>query len=356
MTGGEEFIKVSKDFTFNNLLVTDTLKAPHIDATQLTVSSAPVNATDVVNKAYVDSLLSSGVIGPLSSTDTAIALFDGLTGTIIKNSAVTIDPLGNVSGINSITMNPLGTIDGRDISIDGTALDNHLLNTSNPHSTTKAQVGLSEVPNVKQNLSAITAPTLTDDSALNYSIGSRWVNTLTDDEYVCTDATPTSAVWKLTTATGGGSGNLLLSGNTISSTNVNGDINLTPNGSGQVLITPAPTAPTSAATKGYVDALIGGSTRATIALNDTTWTVVASALRGAGRLIFSVNANNFPAVVVDIGKTTSLSSFFSEFRSCNLYGASSTTINIRWNASTGVEAMTTGAAANTSYFITQIGF
>ncbi len=54
-------------------------------------------------------------------------------------------------------------------------------------------------------------------------------------------------------------GNLLLSGNTISSTDVNGDITLAPNGTGQVLV-PPPTLPLSAATKAYVDAFAQGIT------------------------------------------------------------------------------------------------
>ena len=39
------------------------------------------------------------VTGPASSTDTAVALFDGNTGKLIKNSGVTIDGSNNVSGV-----------------------------------------------------------------------------------------------------------------------------------------------------------------------------------------------------------------------------------------------------------------
>jgi hypothetical protein len=38
-----------------------------------------------------------------------------------------------------------GLVDGRDVSVDGTAQDNHIASTSNPHSVTKAQVGLGNV-------------------------------------------------------------------------------------------------------------------------------------------------------------------------------------------------------------------
>lgn len=41
----------------------------------------------------------------------------------------------------------VGNVDGRDVSADGSTLDSHVANTSNPHSVTKAQVGLGSVEN-----------------------------------------------------------------------------------------------------------------------------------------------------------------------------------------------------------------
>lgn len=43
------------------------------------------------------------VQGPSSSTDNAIARFDGTTGKIIQNSLVILDDVGNLTGINNIT-------------------------------------------------------------------------------------------------------------------------------------------------------------------------------------------------------------------------------------------------------------
>jgi len=54
------------------------------------------------------------------------------------------------------------------------------------------------------NDGAAVAPTVNDDSGDGYSIGSRWLDTTADKEYVCLDATTTAAVWVETTATGGG--------------------------------------------------------------------------------------------------------------------------------------------------------
>lgn len=53
---------------------------------------------------------------------------------------------------------------------------------------------------------AASAPTANDDRNQRFIIGSRWVNTLTAEEYVCLDNAPTAAVWKGTTSGGGGGG------------------------------------------------------------------------------------------------------------------------------------------------------
>lgn len=49
---------------------------------------------------------------------------------------------------------------------------------------------------------ATSAPTITDDSGDGYAIGTRWIDTATDKEYVCTDASVGAAVWVETTASG----------------------------------------------------------------------------------------------------------------------------------------------------------
>jgi hypothetical protein len=50
----------------------------------------------------------------------------------------------------------------------------------------------------KNKISA-SNPTVNDDSADGYSIGSRWINISTDREWLCMDDTPGAAVWKLVT-------------------------------------------------------------------------------------------------------------------------------------------------------------
>ena len=48
----------------------------------------------------------------------------------------------------------------------------------------------------RQNLSATAAPTVTDDSAAGYGIGSTWLDTVAAKIWFCTDATAGAAVWK----------------------------------------------------------------------------------------------------------------------------------------------------------------
>lgn len=70
-----------------------------------------------------------------------------------------------------------------------------------------AQVPLTQLPGSAgklDNLSAVVAPTITDDSNLGYSIGSRWIDTATDLVYECADASVSAAVWKNLTASASG--------------------------------------------------------------------------------------------------------------------------------------------------------
>lgn len=61
--------------------------------------------------------------------------------------------------------------------------------------------------------------------------------------------------------------NININGNTISSTDTNGDINLVPDGTGQVTVPLVPTSNSSAASKSYVDGLISNSANNCIPVN-----------------------------------------------------------------------------------------
>jgi hypothetical protein len=81
-------------------------------------------ATCVWNGADFESVASGDVDGPSSATDTAIAIFDGTTGKLIKNTGVTIDGSNNVSGVVQLNAT---TLDATNLEVtnlkakDGTA-------------------------------------------------------------------------------------------------------------------------------------------------------------------------------------------------------------------------------------------
>jgi len=56
----------------------------------------------------------------------------------------------------------------------------------------------------KNNDGAAVAPTVNEDSGDGYAIGSRWLDTTADKEYVALDVTVGAAVWTETTSTGSG--------------------------------------------------------------------------------------------------------------------------------------------------------
>lgn len=78
---------------------------------------------------------SGDVVGPAGATNRAVALWDTGTGKLLQDSAVTITVAGSIAI-------PAGeTVDGRDVSLDGTALDAHVASVANPHAVTAAQAG-----------------------------------------------------------------------------------------------------------------------------------------------------------------------------------------------------------------------
>ena len=52
----------------------------------------------------------------------------------------------------------------------------------------------------KNNFSATTAPTVSNDSSQGYSVGSQWIDTITDSFYVCANNSVGAAVWILSAA------------------------------------------------------------------------------------------------------------------------------------------------------------
>jgi hypothetical protein len=125
----------------------------------------------------------------------------------------------------------------------GSSVDSHIESTSNPHSTSIANIGAGTLAQlntavsddtviadsdfaaqtwgfmrktadstydvVKYNFSASASPGVNDDTGNGFVIGSRWIDTTADKEYVCLDNSAGSAVWTETTQAGGGSGDVI---------------------------------------------------------------------------------------------------------------------------------------------------
>ena len=91
-------------------------------------------------------------------------------------------------------------------NVDVQANRAHRVRSDNPHNVTKAQIGLANVPNLKQNLSALDAPGVDDDTTQGYAIGSRWIDQVGRREFVCIDASSGAAQWLETTGNSGSNG------------------------------------------------------------------------------------------------------------------------------------------------------
>lgn len=124
-------------------------------------------------------------------------------------------------------------------------IDSHISSTSNPHtvtidqitpSTTKGDILAEDGSNVVRLAVGTNNKVLVADSA--EATGLKW-----SDDLVLNSLK---------------SGNLDLTTNTLSSTDVNGDINVLPNGTGEVLLKANPSSNLGAATKAYVDSVAGG--------------------------------------------------------------------------------------------------
>jgi hypothetical protein len=69
---------------------------------------------------------------------------------------------------------------------------------------------------VKSEFNKTVAPTSADDGPTGgYSVGSRWLDTTSNNEYVCLDISTGAAIWKNTTVSGSGTGDVVGPGSAI---------------------------------------------------------------------------------------------------------------------------------------------
>ena len=170
---GNQTIGGNKTFSGNVTIQGDL----QVDGTLTTVNSTTLEVTDaniLVNNGGNDtSAEGAGLTIERTSTNAAfqfdsalaskfkLGLIGSLYEIIVSGVAQVISGVKDfVSGIKADTIDEStlnagvtidgtlikdGLVDGRDISVDGSTLTSHVANTSNPHSVTKAQIGLTNV-------------------------------------------------------------------------------------------------------------------------------------------------------------------------------------------------------------------
>lgn len=127
-----------------------------------------------------NNLASDIVFGPPSSSDHAVARFDGTTGKLLQNSGVTLSDTGAVAGASTY---------------NGVVVENHSARHENGGADEISVAGLSGQLGDPQIHVAAVPPGHGDDSGDGYAVGSRWLDTSTGDAYTCLDATSGRARW-----------------------------------------------------------------------------------------------------------------------------------------------------------------
>lgn len=95
----------TEQVTTDGQLLIGSTASPNIRVGTITAGSG-ISVVNGSGSITISATASGDVSGPGSSTDNAIARFDGTTGKIIQNSGVTIDDSDNVAGATSITIDP----------------------------------------------------------------------------------------------------------------------------------------------------------------------------------------------------------------------------------------------------------
>jgi len=112
-------------------------------------------------------------------------------------NAASITGVISLSAGDVLTANITSATTEADVNISGSYLSITEIPTQNVTNS-----------NVVNNLVAIIAPTTTDDSSLGYTVGSTWIDVTADNTYVCVDSTATSAIWNQIDGAGGLQDNL----------------------------------------------------------------------------------------------------------------------------------------------------
>jgi hypothetical protein len=229
-------------------------------------------ATCVWNGTDFEIAASGDVDGPSSATDNAIARYDGTTGKLIQNSSVTIDDSNNVSGVVQLNATTVAATTGNITTVNATTVNATTVDTTNIEVTNlKAKDGTA-AGSIADSTGIVTlassvltttdinggtidgvtiggavpgAGTFTTATATTGNITTVNATTVDTTNIEVTNikakdgtasTTIADATGVVTISTQLNVDNLRLDGNTVSSTDTDGDINITPDGTGETVV------------------------------------------------------------------------------------------------------------------------
>jgi hypothetical protein len=178
--------------------------ASGIDASKITAGSLPTARIDVGTGA--NQLVQLNGTSKLPAIDGSLLINLPVAASVLSGFATGVN--STVTSLDSVEVaveKLQGQVNGRvpsSLTINGNDLTGNI-------ALTKADVGLSDVANIKDNLAATVAPTVSNDTSEGFSPGSRWIDVVGEKVYICVDESSGAAVWKEVSnlaASGGGGG------------------------------------------------------------------------------------------------------------------------------------------------------
>lgn len=176
----------------------------------LTGLPAPSAAGDAANKGFVDAG-DAALQGQLDTLDSDLDAHEADASIHFTQGSIVIQH-AQVSDFDSGVSTSTHALDGSvhfsqaAIAINASqvtdfdakvSVSTHAGDANNPHGVTRAQVGLGDVPNLKQAVDGTKPPLATDDGSEGYAIGSRYFDIRSGTSYDLVDLTgPGAAVWR----------------------------------------------------------------------------------------------------------------------------------------------------------------